>query len=70
MIRILHVLDHSLPQQSGYVFRTLGILRAQRERGWQTHHLTTPRQPGPPTPEEAVDGWDFYRTPNLRHQRR
>ena len=29
-MRILHILDHSLPLQSGYVFRTLGILSAQR----------------------------------------
>ncbi len=63
MKRILHVLDHSLPQQSGYVFRTLGILRAQRARGWQTHHLTTPRHPETHTAEEVIDGWHFYRTP-------
>ena len=62
-MRILHILDHSLPQQSGYVFRTLGILRAQRARGWQTHHLTTPRHPETHTTEEQVDGWHFHRTP-------
>ena len=28
--RVLHVLDHSLPVQSGYTFRTLAILGAQR----------------------------------------
>ena len=56
MMRILHILDHSLPQQSGYVFRTLGILRAQRARGWQTHHLTTPRHPDTRAPDEVIDG--------------
>ena len=67
MMRILHILDHSLPQQSGYVFRTLGILRAQRARGWQTHHLTTPRHPDTHTPDEVIDGWHFYRTPIFNH---
>lgn len=62
-MRILHILDHSLPQQSGYVFRTLGILRAQQARGWQTHHLTTPRHPETHTADEVIDGWHFYRTP-------
>ena len=61
-MRVLHILDHSLPQQSGYVYRTLGILKAQRERGWETHHLTTPRQPGTQANEEDIDGWHFYRT--------
>lgn len=62
-MRVLHILDHSLPQQSGYVFRTLGILRAQRERGWQTFHLTTPRQPETRGREDTIEGWHFYRTP-------
>ena len=43
-MRILHVLDHSIPLQSGYTFRTLAILREQRALGWQTLQLTTPRQ--------------------------
>ena len=44
-LRILHVLDHSIPLQSGYTFRTLSILREQRRRGWQTFHLTSPETP-------------------------
>ena len=63
-LRILHVLDHSLPLHSGYTFRTLAILREQRALGWDTLHLTTPKQ-GPCTVEEEdVDGWRFHRTPN------
>jgi PEP-CTERM/exosortase A-associated glycosyltransferase len=65
--RILHVLDHSLPLHSGYVFRTIAILREQAALGWHTFHLTTPRHGmalEPATPdEETVDGWQFYRTP-------
>ncbi len=63
-LRILHVLDHSLPLHSGYTFRTLAILREQRARGWTTLHLTTPKQ-GPCTVDvEECDGWQFHRTPN------
>lgn len=62
-MRILHVLDHSIPLHSGYTFRTLSILREQRKLGWQTFHLTTPKQIGCKQAEEDVDGWHFYRTP-------
>ncbi len=61
-MKILHVLDHSLPLQSGYVYRTLGILRTQRSFGWKTVHVTTSRNNAAPTPTETVDGWTFYRT--------
>jgi PEP-CTERM/exosortase A-associated glycosyltransferase len=62
-MRILHILDHSLPKHSGYTFRTLAILREQRALGWETLQLTSPRQ-GPTSAEfEDVDGWRFHRTP-------
>jgi len=63
-MRILHVLDHSLPLQSGYVYRTLGILTAQRGFGWETLHLTTPRYNAGVPEAETVDGWTFHRTPH------
>lgn len=62
-LRVLHVLDHSIPLQSGYTFRTLSILREQGRLGWQTFHLTSPKHSAPGGPEETVDGWHFYRTP-------
>jgi PEP-CTERM/exosortase A-associated glycosyltransferase len=62
-MRILHILDHSIPLQSGYVFRTLSILKQQRALGWQTFHLTTPKHTVPGGLSEVVDGWQFYRTP-------
>lgn len=62
-LRILHILDHSLPLQSGYTFRTLAILREQRRLGWHTFHLTTPKHPSQAA-EEAVEGWHFFRTPS------
>lgn len=63
-MRILHVLDHSLPLHSGYAFRTVAILGEQRRLGWETFHLTTPKQGMGDATEEDADGWHFYRTPN------
>lgn len=60
--RVLHILDHSVPMQSGYAFRTLGILREQRRRGWQTFQLTTPRHTASGADPETVEGFTFHRT--------
>lgn len=61
-MRILHILDHSIPLHSGYTFRTLSILKEQRLAGWETLQLTSAKQgPGART-EEVVDSWRFYRT--------
>lgn len=62
-MRILHILDHSIPLHSGYTFRTLAILREQRALGWDTHHVTSAKQENCTVPEEDVDGLHFYRTP-------
>ena len=61
-LRILHVLDHSIPMQSGYTFRTRAILREQRRMGWETYHLTSPKHTAAGPAEEEVDGLRFYRT--------
>ncbi len=61
-LRVLHVLDHSIPMQSGYAFRTCAILREQRRMGWETFHLTGPKHTAPSEPVEQVDGLVFYRT--------
>jgi len=66
-MRILHVLDHSLPLHSGYAFRTLSLLEESRARGWETMQLTSPKQGGTAdVREEIVDGWLFHRTPPVR----
>jgi PEP-CTERM/exosortase A-associated glycosyltransferase len=62
-MRILHILDHSIPLHSGYTFRTLAILKEQRVLGWETIHLTGSKQENCQVLEEDVDGWHFYRTP-------
>lgn len=68
-MRILHVLDHSLPLHSGYTFRTRAIMRAQAEKGWTVAGLTGQRhyQHGitPGVADETVEGLHFYRTPGL-----
>jgi PEP-CTERM/exosortase A-associated glycosyltransferase len=62
-LRILHVLDHSLPLHSGYTFRTLAILAQQRALGWNTYQLTSPKQGGGLEREEHIEDWTFHRTP-------
>lgn len=61
-LRILHILDHSIPHHSGYAFRTLALLREQERMGWRTFHLTTPKQGPCDNREETVDGWTFHRS--------
>jgi PEP-CTERM/exosortase A-associated glycosyltransferase len=68
-MRILHILDHSPPVQSGYVYRTLAILREQVAAGWQVLSLTTPKQPTASKAREIVDGWEFVRTPRRSESR-
>jgi PEP-CTERM/exosortase A-associated glycosyltransferase len=62
-MRILHVLDHSIPLHSGYTFRTAALLREQRALGWETFHVTSPKQGVSSVAEETVDGLSFFRTP-------
>ncbi|MCP3871051.1 MAG: glycosyltransferase, exosortase A system-associated [Gammaproteobacteria bacterium] len=68
-MRILHILDHSLPLQSGYTFRTYNIIREQRILGLETFHLTGPKQTLDtiPPPEETSNGMRFYRTSPSRN---
>jgi PEP-CTERM/exosortase A-associated glycosyltransferase len=62
-MRVLHVLDHSLPLQSGYASRSVSIFRAQRSLGWDTAHLTSTKQGQVGGLEEEVGGWTFFRMP-------
>ncbi len=61
-MRILHIFDHSIPLQSGYTFRTAAILREQRALGWETFHLTSPKQSATREDEEDIEGLHFFRT--------
>jgi PEP-CTERM/exosortase A-associated glycosyltransferase len=62
-MRVLHILDHSIPLHSGYTFRTRAILREQRALGWETFHVTGSKHDSSDMLEETVDGLHFYRTP-------
>jgi PEP-CTERM/exosortase A-associated glycosyltransferase len=61
----MHILDHSIPLHSGYTFRTLSILKEQRALGFETSHITSPKQGRCNFTEEHVDGWHFFRTPDV-----
>jgi PEP-CTERM/exosortase A-associated glycosyltransferase len=63
-MRILHVLDHSLPLHSGYTFRTRAIVTAQQARGLEVRCLTGVRQGSSGADPEPIDGITFHRTPS------
>lgn len=65
-MKILHVLDHSLPIQDGYSYRSQNILESQREQGLAPLAVTSPRHEaywkGSWAPEEALGGVRVFRT--------
>ena len=67
MQKVLHIYDHGLPLQSGYVFRSLTLRKAQERAGLATDAVTSVRQYPEKAPEtvpdyEEFDGLRFYRT--------
>lgn len=64
-LKVLHILDHSLPLHSGYAFRSHNILQAQGKRGWQPVALTSSRHEqnwkGPYRENQKIDGLRYYR---------
>lgn len=64
-MKILHILDHSLPMMSGYTFRTRAILKSGERNGWTVAGVTGQRHTAGEGRGgvETVDGLDFYRTP-------
>ena len=69
-IRVLHVLDHSLPLHSGYSFRTHRILQSQRRRGWIPSAVTSPKHEasshGDVPAEETLASFRYYRSGRIR----
>ncbi|MCK5480229.1 MAG: glycosyltransferase, exosortase A system-associated [Gammaproteobacteria bacterium] len=61
-MRVLHILDHSVPLHSGYTFRTRAILEQQRALGWETFQLTGTKQGKTGAAVEQVGELTFYRT--------
>jgi PEP-CTERM/exosortase A-associated glycosyltransferase len=61
-VKVLHILDHSIPLHSGYTFRSRAILQQQRALGIETCHVTSPKHGNADAGEELVDGLKFYRS--------
>lgn len=61
-MRILHVLDHSLPYFSGYSFRGDAILRAQLQLGRQPVAVTSPKHENFSDEIETIHGIEYHRT--------
>jgi len=61
-MKILHVLDHSLPISDGYAFRSDAILRGQRALGWETVQITGPKHQPYVSVTELAGGIEYQRT--------
>ena len=61
-MKVLHVLDHSIPLHSGYTFRTRSILKQQQSIGIETCHVTSPKHGNVDKTKDEVDGLIFYRS--------
>ena len=61
-MKVLHVLDHSIPLHSGYTFRTRAILKQQHGLGIETCHVTSPKHGNDKALVEQIDGLTFYRS--------
>ena len=65
-MKILHILDHSIPLHSGYTFRTKAILEQQRKLGWETLQVTSAKHHIAKAEIEEVDGLTFYRSEPIK----
>lgn len=66
--KVLHLLDHSIPLQSGYTFRSCAILNQQQKLGYNIKAITSNRQGFVTVDKETLEGIEFYRVtskPNL-----
>lgn len=61
-MRILHVLDRSVPNISGYASRSQYIMEFQRLMSLEPLAVTSPRQPSAVIDVEKVHGLDYYRS--------
>lgn len=61
-LKVLHILDHSLPKTDGYAVRSSNIVRYQRQHGVHPIVLTSPAHPNCGSEFEVIDGIRHYRT--------
>ncbi len=70
-MKILHILDHSLPLHSGYTFRSQNIFIAQKNMGYDPIVLTSPKHEESlkrATPlKETINNTNYYRTGKLQY---
>ncbi|MCD4811366.1 glycosyltransferase, exosortase A system-associated [bacterium] len=70
-LKILHILDHSLPVHDGYSFRSQNIFQAQRDRGWQPVIVTSSKHEeswkGRWAKQEQINEFYYYRTGAISH---
>lgn len=66
LLKVLHILDHSLPLHSGYTFRSQNLFKAQRAKGIDPVILTSPKHEqswkGDWAKVEQINGFTYYRT--------
>src|SRR5262245_14518322 len=60
-MKVLHVLDHSLPYFSGYSFRSEYILRAQQRLGIHPVVVTSPKHEDFRSECETIGSIDYHR---------
>jgi PEP-CTERM/exosortase A-associated glycosyltransferase len=65
-MKILHILDHSLPLHSGYTFRSQSLFKAQRKMGYDPVIVTSPKHEqswkGESVEKEIINDFTYYRT--------
>lgn len=61
-MKVLHVLDHSLPDVDGYSVRSAHVLHIQRDDGLTPIVLTSPRQAVASQAVESIEAVPHYRT--------
>jgi len=64
-MKVLHILDHSVPIFSGYSFRSAAITRFQKQLGMDPVVLTSPKHGSHSNDLEEIDGVRHYRTAAL-----
>ena len=61
-MKVLHILDHSIPLHSGYTFRSRAILLGQQKLDITTCHVTSPKQGEVTSLKEQCEDLTFYRS--------
>lgn len=61
-LRVLHVQDHTVPEMSGYAFRSRCLVETERRLGLEPEVVSSARHRRFDAPEEEFDGLRFHRT--------